>query len=254
MGEMLEKAQAPQADQVEPEAITPEAPVEEAPKAPEAPAPVATPEVKTEAVAAASVTPAVTETPQEDPGRKFQGIMGALQAERLKRQSLEARLAELEGTSVPQEAAQSEIQSLKTQLYRQSEHLARLAHPDYDEVYADFEKEALNNEALAITVLNSEVPAEAAYQAGLNIRLQKKYGVDVVGNPMKLKEALEKEIRADERARANQEFQAQLSAKATQRSKTPTDISLARAAGGSTVSEYQSPSFGEALRAVHRRR
>lgn len=234
----------------EPSEAAPSEPAPTETAAPEAPAP--TPEPQATAPAPTPEPPPPPVTPAVDD--KARGLIAALQAERQKRQEAEALAQQLQGTSIPEDQAQAQLAAVKNQLLRQSETLARMVHKDYDEVYREFEAEAVQNPALALSVLNSEVPAEAAYQAGMNLRMAKKYGAEVVGNPLKLKEAIEADIRKDEREKAIKEFEAKLTAKAAERSKTPTDITQARAAGGGATPEYVDPGFGGLLRSVHKRK
>lgn len=180
----------------------------------------------------------------------------ALLNERERRQSAERNLKNLESSiesNVIYSDSENELRSLKKEIqdYRallleQSEMLARSIYKDYDEVYSDFAKEAQNNPALLETVLNSRNPAVAAYQAGQNIRLAKKYGADVVGNPIRLKEAMEKEIREDERKKVLAEIQKKMSASAFERSLTPTDIAALGSSKDSSET-YSEKSFGELL-------
>lgn len=242
------------------ETETPEAPVTEAPAEPAQVAAVATPEV-----------PAKAETPVADPalvegadGDRTMVPVKALKAEREKRQIAEALLAEREAT-VPQvqeapafdeaEPANPQVRALEDRFLNLSQTAAKRAHPeDFDPAYAAFVEASNSNPELARIVVGSEDPGEAAYSVGKNLLLQKKYGLKSLGDMEGFRAAVEKEAREDERKKVTAEFQANLTAKAAQRSKTPTDITQGRAAGGSTETEFVQPSFAGHLRAVFPKR
>jgi hypothetical protein len=239
-----------------PEAEAPEVAQPEPIQAAETVTEVVDPNATTTATTAAPEVPAQPQTEASKP--QPQVPVSVLVSMREKARAAEQRAKELEaqlqGQYVPQADADNSISELRqqlaqqrTQLLEQSEILIRQAHPDYDDVVKDFYEEAAKNEALADTVLNSPAPALAAYQAGQNLRLAKKYGPDVLGNPLKLRAAIEGEIRADERKQAQADFQRQLSAKANERANTPTDIAAVRAQSGGTES-YSLPSLNAALR------
>lgn len=228
-------AETPQAseDQAAPTqaaATTPEASVTP-PPAPQAAPPAIDPEILRAEVAKAT-----------------KGLLGAIQTERQKRQALEQQM----GGMAPIEEADQRVDSLKKQLLTQSETLMRLQHKDYDEVTSHFYAEAANNPALAQTVLESDVPALAAYETGQSLKLAKKYGPEVLGNPAKLAEKLRAEMAQELRASITKELESTLHAKARERANTPTNISEARAAGGGEQ-PYRSPGLAALLKKATRR-
>ncbi len=215
-------------------------------------------EVVTDPVAATPVVPVVTApvtpvAPQITPeiqalidGRLAEsqkGILRALQTERSRRQELEQQL----GGAIPAEQAVSATQNLQTQFLTLSENAARRHYKDFDSVYGLFLAEAGNNDSLRDTVLNSPDPGEAAYQAGLQVKLVKELGPEVIGNPYRLLEKGEERGYAKAKAELTKEFESKLSTRASEKQQTPTDISKARSAGSTSV-PYRSPSLGELLK------
>lgn len=228
-------------DVSEPQAEVQEtAPVEETPPPAEvAPAPAETP------------APA-PETPKPDPAA--QGLLAATISERKKRQALEQELAQLR-QQIAQPTYQEPVyqdpgDQRFTQIQRQvddritamSEFQARQVHPDYDEKLTVFAEACKENPALWETVQNSVHPAEAAYQAGKAIQLQKKYGSDPEQMIAKVKAETEAELR--ERIRA--EELAKLTGKAAAKANQPTNLSTVRsAAGGGAQTEWRPTSVDQ---------
>lgn len=253
LGDML-SGEAPTGGSETSEGSAPEAPAATpAPTVAEAaPQPAATPAPEAPATQPAPTAPAAPaidpEVLRAEVAKATKGLLGAIQTERQKRQQLEQQL----GGAIPAEEADQQVEGLKRQLLTQSETLMRLQNPDYDEVVSHFYAEAANNPALAQTVLDSEVPALAAYQTGQNLKLAKKYGAEVLGNPALLAQKIRAESEAEIRAKVTAELQSTLHAKATERAKTPTDISGARASGGD-AQPYRSPSLESVLRKATRR-
>ena len=224
------------------------------------PEPVAEP-----AAAKADPAPQSAQAPTA-PGLGFVPV-AAVQAERAKRQELEARLKELETQSyIPAESAppaQQDTIALERNIRRDlSEQMARKQYSDYDEKVALFASEVydtqtgqLKNPALWESVESSPLPAEAAYRAGIQISEAKKLGGwDVISDPVKYRAALEKQIRGDIEKEIRSKVEAEIAGKALSKSKTITDISQARAASGASETEFEIPSFGQALRNVQRKR
>lgn len=185
--------------------------------------------------------------------------VSALQAEREKRRIAEALLAQQDANNPAQipepqfheEQAQVDPQykALNDKFLAQSEKAARRAHTDFDPAFQAFTAEIQSNRELARLVVDSEDPGEAAYQVGKNLLVQKKYGTSP-GDWAGFASAVEKEAREDERKKVIAEYEGKFTAKAAERSKTPTDISQGRAAGGSTETPWVQPSFSSALRKV----
>lgn len=234
----------------------------EAPAAVETPAaqveqPKAEAEVKTEA--SASVV-AKVETPAA-PGIGFVPV-SAVQAERAKRQAVEQAFEEFkqQNSYMPAESAppaQPDLSVVEQRLRQDlSEQYARKNYTDYDDKLNAFASEVwdaqtgtLKNQALYEQIMSSPLPAEAAYKAGVSILEAKKLGGwDVVSDPVKYRQAVEKQIRADIEKETRQKIEAELSGKALSKSKTITDISQARTSGGATEAEFVYPSMAELLR------
>lgn len=264
LGRSRGKAEAAPIEETAPEAV--EAQVAEAAPA-ESTAPIAeakpteaTPAPAVEAAAEVKPTEPVAEAAPQNPRMV---PVSALQQERERRQIAEALLAQREQEAPPApEPAVEELDPVARQLKKMEERFlnasqryAQRAHADFDEAYKVFAEECQTNQALAQVVVESEDPGEAAYQAGKNLMLAKKYGVKSIGDINGLVTAIEKDVRADERKKADAEWQTKITGRAAERSKTPTDITEARAAGGATESEpVYIPSFGQALGSVFKRR
>lgn len=253
IGEML-SGEAPEATAIEPESqATPEVvePVAQGEVTPETPAPAqeaAPAQTQTPVTPAPPITPEIQALIDARVAESTKGLIGAVQAERMRRQELQAQL----GGAVPMEQAQSEVAQLKNQFLEMSEIMARQAFPDYDQVVQNFYQEAASNEALRESVLNAKAPAMAAYQAGLNVKLSRELGPDVVGNPYVLMQKTKEKYREELRQELAREFEGKLSAKSQEKQKTPTDISQARAAGGGSQ-PYVSPSLSDMLKMANKR-
>jgi hypothetical protein len=212
----------------------------------------ATPAAKPEG----TVIEATPAAPAVEPAAQMVPV-SALQAERQKRQAIEDQLRQYQQPLTEQtevDPANAQFQALNQKFLAQSEKSARRAHSDFDDAYKSFVEATQSNPELARLVVESEDPGEAAYQAGKNFLLAKQYGVQSIGDLNGLVAAVEKKAREDERKKATEEHQATLTAKAAERLKTPTDITTARAAGGSTESDWMPPSMGEHLKSVFKRR
>lgn len=224
-------------------------PLAEAAPAPSAqPQPQATPETQPQAAPANPITPEMQAYLNAELQKRTQGILGALQAERTKRQELEQQL----GGAVPVDHAEEYRRQQDRRILAMSERVARWAHPDYDEVISHFWQELPNNPSLVDNVLEAEVPAEAAYQTALSLKAAKEFGPEVVGNPYALIEKVRKKVEGEIETKLRKEYEAKLSAKAIERRQTPTDISEARAAGGGNQ-PYRSPAFTDLLRSAQKR-
>lgn len=247
------ETESPAPEKVEPESVAPEVVAEEISQLD---APIET-EIEPEAVkpppgfvpvkALQSVREQVKETREQ------------LQQALLLNQQLQALQAPQAQYFEPQ--PQTEVDPnvvIKNQVVSMSERIARQAYPDYDEKYGAFAKAYNANPAklqsLYESIMGSEHPAEAAYRAGEQILFAEKYGQDVVTSPTKFREALRKEIEAELKPKIEADTHKKIQGKLTERSKTPTDISQARSAGGSTVAEYRSPSLDQLLAKVQKRK
>lgn len=260
-GDILDNAQAPSGESAE---------LPDGNAVPEAVAPASEQLTETEPNVEPGVNPEATlapaekpQVPAETPKPQPQVPVSVLVSMREKAKAAEQRArdleAQLQGQYVPSVDADSAVAELRqqlaqqrSQLLEQSEILTRQAHPDYDDVVKEFYEAAATNDSLAETVLNSAAPALAAYNAGQNLRLAKKYGPDVLGNPTKLRAAIESEVRADEAKKQEARFASLLTAKAAERANTPTDIAGVRAQGGGTQ-PYSLPSFAAVLRDAQKR-
>lgn len=212
-----------------------------------------------------------------DKPRKGYIPVSVAQAERQKRQQLEAQLqtyallnqqlqqaqlqaAQYQPTQTYEQpvAAEPDPNVMRNQIATVSERLARQTYKDYDEKYGAFAKAFNTNpqkyQALYESIMGSEHPGEAAYRAGEQIVLAEKYGADVVANPARLIEAVRKETEAELKPKVAAETHAKIQGKLTERSKTPTDISQARSSGGQTVADYQTPSLAQVLAKVQKRK
>lgn len=182
--------------------------LEAAPPKVDATAAVVTPVDATPAVVTPPVvTPPVT--PPPDPEKE--GYRKAMQAEREKRQALEARLKELESppkppvdpwTDLPGALAQQQTQfqkQLRDQRLLVSEDMAREKYKDFEEVINHFNAAVEQNPALADQMLASRNPAEYAYKQGI---LHKELG-SVNGDPIAYRAKLEADIRASVQAEFN---------------------------------------------------
>lgn len=181
---------------------------------------------------------------------KTNGILKALQAERRKRQELEAELKTLRGETRepqtyyedPEKFIEGQVRSVEKKyedkIIAMSESMARQAHPDFDEQWKSFEEAAAHNPKLIDIAFNSENPGEEAYQLGKKFAFTKKYGTE----PDEIRKNIEKEIYANVQKQVQADFEKKLSAKRNQ----PTSISSARAASGETEA-YVSPTWGDAL-------
>lgn len=242
----------------EPSETQPTAETESVPDAPEAEvtsevAPEPTTEAVPQPVAPVVPAQAVTTAPQITPevqalidqrlAESQKGILRALQTERAKRQELEQQL----GGAVPADHAASVTQTLQAQYLTLSENAARRHYKDFDQVYGEFLREVGNNDQLRDTVLQSPDPGEAAYQAGLQVKLVRELGPEVISNPYRLLEKGEERGYAKAKAELTKEYELKLSARAGEKQQTPTDISKARSTGGTTV-PYRTPSLAEALK------
>lgn len=232
----------------------------------ETPAVVDTPAPSEPVVEAPAAVVTETPPPLAPKGAEF-GLIQAVQAERSKRQAAEQRLQQYETQGYaplieqPAQAAVTEdiIQSIRADL---SEQYARKTYQDYDQKVDAFAREVydpatgqVKNRELYDSVIKSSLPAEAAYKAGIQILEAKKLGGwDVISDPIKYRKAVEAEVSQDLRKSIRAELEVELSGKALAKSKTPTDISQVRSAGGAETTEYQSPGFGDALSRLHNRR
>jgi hypothetical protein len=219
-------------------------------------APAAAKPVEATPAQAAPTAQAAPETPAEAEAGQMVPV-SAIIAERTRRQAAEAALAQYQQPVPPQpeqmpEVADPQYERLNQKFLAQSEKAARRAHSDFDESYKAFVEACQSNPQLAHTVINSEDPGEAAYVTGKNFLIAKEHGVSF-GDYNGLIAAVEKKTRDDERKKVTAEFETKLTAKAAERSKTPTDITAARAAGGAAEPEWVPPSMAQHLKSVFKR-
>lgn len=148
------------------------------------------------------ITPPVVTSPVIDPEKE--GYRKAMQAERDKRQALQAELEALKTpkappidpwTDLPGALAQQEKtfqEQLRQQRLLVSEDLAREKYKDFEEVIGHFNQAVESNPALAQQMVAARNPAEYAYRQGL---LHKELG-SVNGDPIAYRTKLEADIRA----------------------------------------------------------
>lgn len=241
------------------------------------PAPVVEPKAE---VVAQDVAPVETPAPDVQLEQEFESPAGkppkgfvpvqALQAEREKSREYKELLqaASQQNLQQPMQSPQPqylEAQSpvdidpnviVRNQVATMSEKLARQSYPDYDEKFGAFREAMVSNPdtyaPLYNSIMQSENPGEAAYRAGIHILETKKYGAEVVSDPVKYRAAIRKELEAELKPKIESDTHKAIQGKLTERSKTPTDISDARAAGGSSEPEYQPKSFEALHRSVYK--
>jgi len=247
-GELLENSRSPSESQPDGQAAqTSEAPTVE-PVVNESPQ--AKPEVTEEPK---------PEVPPEAPKAEEKTVpLQALLSERQKRQQLEQELKQYQ---VPQEEPQYYQEPVQQQQYAQPDmkhasvmiEIARLKHSDFDEKWNAFVEATQVNPELDKQALLSGNPGEAAYKIGQNYLLEKKYGYGVTQDPVRLADAIRKELEPEITKKVQAEIHAKYTGKAIERAKTPTDISQVRS-GNSTPEPFVPKSFGQALASVNRKR
>lgn len=194
------------------------------------------------------------EEPKEDPQpetRERDGLLKAVQAERAKRQELEARLLAAESQKTPpadygedpERFVSEHMAELERKFQRRlvdmSEVFSRNTHPDFQEKYDLFAEATVNNRPLLETILASDFPAEAAYQAGKQILIEKKYGRDFEAQKKKIVEETTKNL--------EKQIEEKLLAKLKDKSNQPTNILSARAAGGEDKPDWRPTTFADIL-------
>jgi hypothetical protein len=207
---------------------------------------------ETQTTAAAEAPPVTTE-PVPDP--KSQGLLSGLQAERRKRQELQSENEQLRqqlaGNTTPEPVydvpeADPRLQQFEkrweSRFLTMSEQAARKVHSDFQEKFDLLMAEcagsdtAAPNVALAKTIFeDSDDPGEAAYQAGVQLSMQKKYGND----PTKIVEKVRSEVEAELRPKLKAELEAEILGKVVKRSNVPTNISGAASASGGPAAAWQ---------------
>ena len=175
----------------------------------------AAPEVEEQATEPEKVEkpePPAAEVPTTPEPKEETVPLAALKAEREKRQKYERQLAEYQQREQqkplpdfhqqPDEYVQALIQQHTTRLTQQMlgalEEQARMAHPDYDEVFEVLQANAEQNPALVQQVMQSPNPAMAAYKLGKQLR-----ELEAMKDPDAYRKQIEAEIRkqiADEAA------------------------------------------------------
>ena len=160
--------------------------------------------------------PEVSESEEGDKWTKAQ--QAAVIAERRKRQELEKRLAEIEAAQreAPkrpdvfddqdgafnhvQQQLQSEMVNMRLEF---AQEMMRDAHPDYDELEAEFIEMARENPVLQAELRNSRNPARYAYETARKARAaQELQNIDAYKEKLKaeLRAELEAEIKASREA------------------------------------------------------
>lgn len=193
----------------------------------------AAPEVTPEPEVQGEVPAAIDLKAQELEDLKANGLLKALTAERKKRQGLEEQLSQYQQNlqsqsyvpetyeqAPPQVSTEAE-QRLNNRLIAMSEMQVKSTHPDYDEKFNVFAAEATANPALYESVMSSDHPALAAYQAGKALLVHKKYGTDLD----KVIDGVRKETEAELRKQIRAEIEQEFSGKVAARAKAPTNIS-----------------------------
>lgn len=230
------------------------------------------PETPAETPVDAVAEPETPELIEPEAGKPPPGFVPvkALQSERERKREIEAQLQaalllnqqwQMQQMQPPQYSEVSPAEPdpdsvVKNQVVSMSEELARQTYKDYDEKVDAFKKAALAEpdkyRALYASITSSGNPAKAAYAAGVQILEQQKYGADVVSDPVKYRAAIAKEIEAELKTKIEAETHKKIQGKLTERSKTPTDISGARSAGGATEKEWSLPSLDSTLKKVQK--
>ena len=203
----------------------------------------AAPEVEEQATEPEKVEkpePPAAEVPTTPEPKEETVPLAALKAEREKRQKYERQLAEYQQREQqkplpdfhqqPDEYVQALIQQHTTRLTQQMlgalEEQARMAHPDYDEVFEVVQQHAQENPVVVQQVLNAPNPAIAAYQLGKRIK-----ELEAMKDP----DAYRKQIEAEVRAKVLAEVEAEKAAKAKAAEAIPPDLTAARASKDTEV-------------------
>lgn len=221
--------------------------------------PVETPTEEPQGVTAPVETPEPAATPPvAAPKEPTMVPLAGLIDEREKRQKLEKELEALR-KQPPQEPAKvtdfyldpekhvaevvTQVEQRATQrIYSALEAEARIAFPDYDEVFNEVEEYAKTNPAIAAQVLNAPNPARKAYEIGKQLREYKE-----MQNPEAYKAKLEAEFRAKweaEQADKAKQAEREAAAKAEKLDAIPPDLSKTPSATAETR-ERRSPVFNQ---------
>jgi hypothetical protein len=175
--------------------------------------------------------------------KKFQGRVGQLEEENRK-------LKEQLGQGTTEVDPTAAVKNLETRfddsITSMSVQTAKKNYTDYDEKYQAVAKVAESNPHVLDIIQGApaEARGEALYQMGEEILYQAKYG----RTRKEQHENIRKEILAEELPKARAQFEKEVKGKLQKQKKAPTNISTARAAGGSTDAEYRGKSFGQRLR------
>lgn len=180
----------------------------------EAPQETPEPEVKAKAEKEQDSTPEPEVNESEEGEKWTKAQQAAVLAERRKRQELEKRLAEIEASQreVPrrpdvfedqdgafnhvQQQLQSEMVNMRLEF---AQEMMRDAHPDYDELEAEFIEMARENPVLQAELRKSRNPARYAYETARKAReAQELQNIDAYKEKLKaeMRAELEAEIRA----------------------------------------------------------
>lgn len=137
----------------------------------------------------------------------------------------------------------SQVEQRATQrIYSALEAEARIAFPDYDDVFNEVEEYAKTNPAIAQQVLNAPNPARKAYEIGKQLREFKE-----MQNPEAYKAKLEAEFRAKweaEQADKAKQAEREAAARAEKLDAIPPDLSKTPSATAETR-ERRSPVFNQ---------
>lgn len=181
----------------------------------------------------------------------------AYKKERRKRQELEAQLAELTAESEPtvEDEPLDDVTALRNEIRQErmknSEAIARLRHPDFQEKFDKVMVAAQKDQSIANAVLNSADPAEYAYQLAAHLEIKERYGTT---DPVVLMQKAREDALAEAKTETKTNATAALGAVLKKKQQTPTNILAARAA---TVEDTPSPvrprSYGDHLRSMRRR-
>lgn len=199
----------------------------------------------------------VLETPEE---KEPLVPVKAVQAERKKRQEVQQRLMELQrqneelmaqGSIAPDTSALEA--DTKKQMMAIADISSRAIHPDYQEKFDAFQSAVFDgeqiNSSLYESIINSDHPGEAAYNAGKQILFIKKYGTDLDSQVKALKE----ETRAELKEELRKEVEAEMLGKIQTKQNQPTNLLTTRSAGSPSDRPFVQPSFGDVLQAKRRR-
>lgn len=214
---------------------------------------------KGETVPATAEAEAAAAPPAAAPREAQMVPLAGLMDEREKRQRLERELEQMrrqQGEREQQPATSfyvdperhvqelvGQVEQRTTQrMYSALEAEARIAFPDYDEVFSEVEEYAKTNPAVAQQVLQAANPARAAYELGKRIREHRE-----MQNPDEYRQKIERELRAKwdaEQAEAAKLAEQGAAVRAEKIAAIPPDLSKTASATAATR-ERKSPVFNQ---------